>query len=45
MNKSDYIRIRLSTDEKARIKERAEDLKMSMSEYILHLIRKDIVPK
>lgn len=36
--KDDYIRIRLSVDEKAELKRQAEMNHMSMSQYIVQLI-------
>lgn len=39
--KTEYIRIRLSERDKETIKTKAEELQMTMSEYILYLIRKD----
>lgn len=39
--KNDYIRIRLSERDKEQIKKRSEELQMTMSEYIIYLVRKD----
>lgn len=41
MNKSEYIRIRLSEIDKELIRAAAEKNQMSMSEYIVWLVRKD----
>ena len=40
--KDDYIRIRMRTEDKEAIKARAEQLNMSISEYIMRLVIKDI---
>ena len=40
--KTNQIRIRVSDLEKEKIEKRAAELQMSMSEYILMLVRKDI---
>lgn len=39
--KDEYIRIRLSSKDKELIRDRAEQEQMSMSEYIVNLVRRD----
>lgn len=39
--KTEWIKIRISEREKEIIKERAKELQMSMSEYLLSLVRND----
>lgn len=42
MQKSDYIRIRLTETQKEQIKEIADSEGISMSQYVLDLIRADM---
>lgn len=42
MAKNTYIQLRISDIEKSKVEETAKSLGMSMSEYILMLIRTDI---
>lgn len=40
--KSEYLMIRISEREKAEVKKAAAELQMSMSEYVIYLIRKEL---
>ncbi len=42
MSKSDYIRIRLSEKQKEQIKKISDEEEITMSQYVLDLIRADI---
>lgn len=43
--KNSYLQIRVSEKDKEQLQKRAEELQMSMSEYIMALIRIDLATK
>lgn len=41
MNKTEHIHLRISPKDKQAVSELAEDMQMSISEYIVYLIRRE----